>query len=414
MVPSGADVPGESTEVRDIAMEGTPKDNADDAIEAASDESHEMLQYGKSTVTLVQSKKDEADEPPPLSEAQSGGFFGQASKFMGTVFGVNKKVKTEPVKSLQLAAAAAKKEQEEKEKKASRLKEMEHRRALATQRKAEEEKAHAVEEDKKMKEEAERRKREREEQTEKRPLKFAPKKDDDNTKKRKIAVDEKKPEAKKIPPKDATRATKPTVKPPVQNKPSTSFRPTTAAASSSQSVAGTAGSNGTAKTTAAPPPSSKPAKALPPSGLAANATKGKAKMKAPEEDLRQPSEVVQTQMVARIEAQLKAQQPKIASESIELPDINSEYSDSDDEDRKRTFDPPEWAQSPDLRAQLQQQSTINPDEIFGSVQPLVMEKIFAKRHSKFRARTSSANWTGTDELTKHEEKEYAKRMGFRS
>jgi hypothetical protein len=137
-------------------------------------------------------------------------------------------------------------------------------------------------------------------------------------------------------------------------------------------------------------------------------------MKAPEEDMRLPSEVVQTQMAARVDAQMKAQQPQITSESIELPDINSEYSDSDDEDRKRTFDPPEWAQSPDLRAQLKEQSSINPDEIFGSVKPLVMEKIFRSRHSKFRARTSSANWTGTDELTKHEEMEYARRMGFQS
>ncbi|KAF8514987.1 hypothetical protein JB92DRAFT_2916641 [Gautieria morchelliformis] len=37
---------------------------------------------------------------------------------------------------------------------------------------------------------------------------------------------------------------------------------------------------------------------------------------------------------------------------------------------------------------------------------------FKTRHSRFRARTSSANWAGTDELTTDEQQEYAKRMGY--
>jgi hypothetical protein len=41
-----------------------------------------------------------------------------------------------------------------------------------------------------------------------------------------------------------------------------------------------------------------------------------------------------------------------------------------------------------------------------------MEEIFKTRTSRFRARTSSANWAGTDELTSAEEKAYAKRMGY--
>lgn len=103
----------------------------------------------------------------------------------------------------------------------------------------------------------------------------------------------------------------------------------------------------------------------------------------------------------------------MASESIELPDINSEYSDSEDESRPRTFDPPEWAQSPELRQQLESQSRMNPDDIFGRIGPLRMEEIFRTRQSRFRARTSSANWAGADELTAEEEREYARRMGFR-
>ncbi|KAF8517907.1 inner centromere protein [Hysterangium stoloniferum] len=120
-------------------------------------------------------------------------------------------------------------------------------------------------------------------------------------------------------------------------------------------------------------------------------------------------------MQARLQAQLlqaKHDEPLVPSESIELPDINSEYSNSDDEDRPRTFDPPDWAQSPDLGRALQSQSQINPDDIFGPVKPLKMEEIFKTRTSRFRSRTSSANWAGTDELTSAEEKAYAKRMGY--
>lgn len=123
-------------------------------------------------------------------------------------------------------------------------------------------------------------------------------------------------------------------------------------------------------------------------------------------------------MANRAKAQMQAvqtprQAPPVTSESIELPDINSEYSDSDDENRPRTFDPPDWARSPELRQQLEDQSRMNPDNIFGRIGPLRMEEIFRTRQSRFRARTSSANWAGADQLTAEEEEEYARRMGFR-
>ena len=149
------------------------------------------------------------------------------------------------------------------------------------------------------------------------------------------------------------------------------------------------------------------------------AWKGKAKavLKMPnaDDDVSHPSQIVQTQMAARVETQIQASKApeKVQSESIELPDINSEYSDSEDEDRKRTYDPPNWAQSPELMEALRVQSTINPDDIFGAVKPLRMEEIFKSRTSRFRARTSSANWAGTDGVTLAEEREYARRMGFR-
>ncbi|KAI0692760.1 inner centromere protein [Cytidiella melzeri] len=113
-------------------------------------------------------------------------------------------------------------------------------------------------------------------------------------------------------------------------------------------------------------------------------------------------------------AQPPRQPPPVASESIELPDINSEYSDSEDEDRPKSFNPPQWATSPALGQQLDNQSRYNPDDIFGRIGPLRMEDIFRTRQSRFRARTSSANWAGPDELTEYEEREYARRMGYTS
>jgi hypothetical protein len=147
--------------------------------------------------------------------------------------------------------------------------------------------------------------------------------------------------------------------------------------------------------------------------------KGKAKATAlvPDDEIVDPSQMVQAQMTARVKVQLQAAKgssvpAELKSENIELPDIASEYSDSEDENRVRTFDPPEWAQSPELRQALQMQSTMNPDDIFGAVRPIRMEEIFRTRTSRFRSRTSSANWAGTDGLTADEEKEYVVRMGY--
>jgi hypothetical protein len=44
-------------------------------------------------------------------------------------------------------------------------------------------------------------------------------------------------------------------------------------------------------------------------------------------------------------------------------------------------------------------------QVFGPPAPLNMEEVFSKdkgRFHKFRARTSSANWSGTDRLTEEE------------
>ncbi|KAF9015151.1 hypothetical protein BDQ17DRAFT_1294706 [Cyathus striatus] len=338
------------------------------------------------------------------SSQSQGGFFSQATKLLSSALGTSKKGKPEVKKVLQMAAVAAKKQQEEADKKAARLKEMENRRLAALQRKAEEEKIRALEEERKLKEEGERRKRDRDD-TDKRPPKGKiARKDEDTTKKRKIEA-EKKPELKKPMPIPNTKAA--TAKP--SQKPPSALASSAAYNSSSHIDSSASNSKG-----------SEPSKL--PKIVPASAQKNKVKLTSnkptvPEDDDSQPSQVLKTQMAARAKAQIQAAkhtgQPVIPSESIELPDINSEYSDSDDEDRPKTFDPPDWAQSPELRQALQMQSTINPDDIFGTVRPLKMEEIFKTRTSRFRARTSSANWTGSDRLTQEEEMEYARRMGFR-
>jgi hypothetical protein len=62
---------------------------------------------------------------------------------------------------------------------------------------------------------------------------------------------------------------------------------------------------------------------------------------------------------------------------------------------------------------LEDMRTVNPDMIFGAMPQLRMDEIFpGRRKSKFRARTSSANWAGTDGVTVEEEIAYARRMGF--
>ncbi|KAI9230159.1 MAG: hypothetical protein DHS80DRAFT_6481, partial [Piptocephalis tieghemiana] len=74
---------------------------------------------------------------------------------------------------------------------------------------------------------------------------------------------------------------------------------------------------------------------------------------------------------------------------------------------------PSWAKGDRLDARLAKQARINPDSIFGAMPPLHLPDIFKGRHaSKFRPRSSSAHWEGPDKLTRQEEEEYRRRMGF--
>ncbi|KAI1327156.1 hypothetical protein F5Y16DRAFT_205129 [Xylariaceae sp. FL0255] len=92
-------------------------------------------------------------------------------------------------------------------------------------------------------------------------------------------------------------------------------------------------------------------------------------------------------------------------ESIELPEINTDDEDSENEvDAGKTL-VADWADSPNLRRALVAQESRNPFEVFGAPAPINMEEVFAKskdRFHKFRARTSSANWSGPDGLTEED------------
>ncbi|ETS82785.1 hypothetical protein PFICI_04661 [Pestalotiopsis fici W106-1] len=88
-------------------------------------------------------------------------------------------------------------------------------------------------------------------------------------------------------------------------------------------------------------------------------------------------------------------------EQIELPEINTDDEDEySDDEQKQMF--ASWTDSPALRRALMDQETLDPMRVFGAPAPLNMEEVFSKskdRWHKFRARTSSANWSGTDRLT---------------
>lgn len=89
-------------------------------------------------------------------------------------------------------------------------------------------------------------------------------------------------------------------------------------------------------------------------------------------------------------------------EHIILDEINT---DSEDDEEDKPSMVPAWANSPALREALTLQEGIDPTGIFGGPKELDMEAVFNKskeRFHKFRARTSSANWSGEDRLTQDE------------
>ncbi|KAF8140270.1 hypothetical protein EV363DRAFT_1500545 [Boletus edulis] len=385
---------------------------------AEASELEEGAVAGMSGLRRVEPNARNASQISIASDASSSqsrdGFFMQATKLVNSMLG-GKKAKP-GLKSLQLAAAAAKRQHEEADKKTQRLKDMEARRQTAIAKKAEAERARLLEEERKSKEEVEKRKREREENTDRRPLKLptsTKKAEDDASKKRRVASEtEKKPESKKPSSKDRKDLVPPAK---LLGTPATKLATQKGVRTTTTALVSSTAYNATQN--ALPAPSAKPVmpEAKPFKVVPSSLKKAKAKPQEDDTGDKLPSTMVQSQMAARAKAQMQAAKlptPEVPSESIELPEINSEYSDSGDEDRVRTFDLPDWAQSPELRQALQMQSTTNPDDIFGEIRPLRMEEMFRTRQSRFRARTSSANWSGPDRLTVDEIREYERRMGF--
>ncbi|CEL57661.1 Inner centromere protein-related protein pic1 OS=Schizosaccharomyces pombe (strain 972 / ATCC 24843) GN=pic1 PE=1 SV=2 [Rhizoctonia solani AG-1 IB] len=305
-----------------------------------------------------------------------------------------------PAKGAQ-STGTAKKAADEQDRKASRLREMEERRQAAALRKAEEEKSRTVELEKKRKE------REELAKSVKAPVKKVV---EDPNKKRKVEAESKAAGKKPAAPSTSTFAQ------------STVSVATTSAATKSRIAkpTATAGPGPSALKSALKSASSNPFQSAPPasttktlkSAASSSSLKAAAAKKAKGSISDAPGQALQQQMHARVQAQLKAAQkePEIQSESIELPDINSEYSDSDDEDRGKDF--PSWTQDQALLDALKDQEKFNPDALFGPIQPLKMGDLFKTGHSRFRKRTSSANWAGTDGITVEEEMEYARRMGY--
>ncbi|KAK7721352.1 hypothetical protein SLS64_001648 [Diaporthe eres] len=94
-------------------------------------------------------------------------------------------------------------------------------------------------------------------------------------------------------------------------------------------------------------------------------------------------------------------------DNIELPEIQTDDDDDDEEEDEgaKALGVASWADTPALRRELMRQETVDPLQVFGPPAPLNMEEVFSKskdRWHKFRARTSSANWSGADRLTEDE------------
>lgn len=100
--------------------------------------------------------------------------------------------------------------------------------------------------------------------------------------------------------------------------------------------------------------------------------------------------------------------PAPSKSTTVLPDIFSES--EDDDDGSVILD---WANSPELRSMLLRQQQVDPDSVFGPIAPLQMDEVFkSSRISRFRPRSSSANWSGQDKLSQQEIERYAKEMGY--
>ncbi|WWC88403.1 uncharacterized protein L201_003314 [Kwoniella dendrophila CBS 6074] len=446
----------------DEEMDKEREDEDEEIDELSEEEEDETIEKHKSSrgppvievKTHRKTPSSSSAAPTPLtmstsSVATTGSLLGQAQSMAAKALGV--KPATGPVKSLQLAAAAARKEQAAAERKAA-LKEAEVRRQQVAKQKAEEERIRAdeerkakvaeLEEKRRLRAEFEKRQKERQDKAALAAKEKADKEkaereaqaaklraaEEEAARKRKMAAQTaalNKSQNKATSKQNALSSS--------QIKGKEPFRPSKQAtlASSIQYNNGNAVQSGKMGPSAFRTAETHQTQSSTMTLVNQNNQNGERKALGPpsrpssmaQQPMRQSnaisqgghahSNILQQSRVA-LQAQLDEKAALVQSEDIVLPDIASEYSDSDDEDRTKDFIPPSWAESPNLRAALEAQALRNPDELFGPIKPLNMEELFKVRTNKFRARTSSANWTKTgDGLTKTEELEYAKRMGFK-
>ncbi|PVF93780.1 hypothetical protein CPB86DRAFT_86245 [Serendipita vermifera] len=378
------------SELEDVDEEVDPEDDEDMAVDEEVEEDPE-------TQPLEPSVKAVPSAPARGGILQTVGSFASMA--------------ASSLKSLRSAAAAAEKERIEKEKKEARMKEMEARRQAAIQKKAEEENKRREEFEKKRRAEEERRKKEKADTTLNRSLKL-PKPVPPSTEK-------KQPEIKRQPskqvlgnstlgtskiaaatPSTSKRAPTPTQAPTIKLIQPSASTSSLAAHKNLTSILGPTASKNGDKVRFEPNPMT---------GIKTNIPTASSSTTSL---LMTKKQVQQAQIQASTTVTGAEEDVDGIDEAADLPDIRSEYSDSEDENRP-TYDLPDWAQSPDLRQALEHMRTVNPDTIFGAMPQLKMDEIFpGRRKSKFRARTSSANWAGTDGVTVEEEIAYARRMGF--
>ena len=113
-----------------------------------------------------------------------------------------------------------------------------------------------------------------------------------------------------------------------------------------------------------------------------------------------------TPLASKLAQPARSSPQYINGENIHLDDIPTESEDESDSDsgpKPKPANLPEWAQSPQLRQILMtQEDTMDADAVFGPVPSPRIEEMFRERHHRFRSRTSSANWAGSDRLTEEE------------
>ncbi|OXH34374.1 hypothetical protein J008_02668 [Cryptococcus neoformans] len=377
------------------------------------------------------------------SQATSSSTLNHASTMAAKALGV--RPATGPVKSLQLAAAAAKKEQTAASRKAAMRDQADKRKELLAQKRAEEERQRAdeerkakiaeLEEKRRLRAEHDKRKKEREARVaaiakervakEEREMQAAKAKaEEEALRKRKLTVALNKSQSSGVPATKRLAGHNQSLakgKEPFRPTKTTSTHPLSQSITEQQApkafrTAETTHTQSSTITLVKPTQRESHIERKPlgqPSRLSAMENQAMRQPQHQQNQIPQQSSSAAPQSWAQVQSSLDEKAMAQQSEDIVLPDIASEYSDPD-EDNTRDFDRPAWAESPELRKALEAQAHINPDELFGPIKPLNMEELFKVRAGKFRARTSSANWSRGDGLTRAEEVDYARRMGFTS